>query len=143
MPNKGKQKSTANSSTGQSQQLDIIGQSQTFYDNSQQSKELSEMKEQLIILATSMRQILPVVVKMNSVFADYQEEPLVQEDQSEIDISDRSPKTMEPPNKRLNETETNPNGVSEVIADMAKSVKNANEMGPELYSELSKLSPLS
>jgi len=138
VPKKGRQKSATNFSTGQSQELDI-GQSQTRHDNSEQSQELSEMKEQLIILANSMKQILPVVAEMKSVFDDYQEEILVQEDQSEIDLSDQSPDTIEPPNKRRKETETNPDGVSEVIADMAKSVKKANEMGPELHSELSEV----
>ena len=97
------------------------------------------MKEQLIILANSQKQILPVVAEMTSHFDDYQAEPLVQEDQSEIDISDQSPETMEPPNKSLKETETSPNIVSELIADMAKSIKKANEMGPELHPELSEV----
>ena len=97
------------------------------------------MKEQLIILANSMKQILPVAAEMNSVFDDYQEEIFVQGDQSEIDLSDQSPDTIEPPNRRRKETETNEHGVSEVIADMAKSVEKANEMGPELHSELSEV----
>ena len=138
VPKKGRQKSATNLSTGQSQELDI-GQSQTRHDNSEQSQELSEMKEQLIILANSMKQILPVVAEMKSVFDDYQEEILVQGDQSEIDLSDQSADTIEPPNKRRKETETNEHGVSDVIADMAKSVKKANEMGPELHSELSEV----
>ena len=108
--------------------LDIIGQFHKRYEKSEQSQELSEMKEQLIIFANSMKQILPDLAEMKSIFDDYQEKILEKEDQSEIDLSDQSPETVEPPNKRLKETETNP-----------QSVKKANEMGPELHSQLSEV----
>eukprot|EP00795_Rhopilema_esculentum_P010220 gene10220-18904_t len=48
-------------------------------------------------------------------------------------------KASKPPNKRLKENGTNPIGVSELIADMARSIKKANEMGPELHSDLSEV----
>ena len=79
------------------------------------------------------------MAEIKSALDEYQEEILAQEDQSEIDLSDQSPATIEPSNKRRKETGTNEHGVCEVIADMVKSIKKANEMGPELHSELSEL----
>ena len=47
------------------------------------------------------------MAEIKSALDEYQEEILVQEDQSEIDLSDQSPDTIEPSNKRRKETGTN------------------------------------